>query len=217
MQRQNRTRMQHNYKFYPTLLDAFVYYLGSESETAEQELIDKINRVPFKSDAADKGTWFNNLIDASITLWDRFNLCYVDGIAAELVEYLQGSQMQLYTETTIIVDGAHVLLYGYIDYVKQYKALDLKTTREYSLGKYQKSIQRHLYPVYLIDRGANITEFEFVVTDFNGVYKESYSVDYNSSKLELHNVCRDFIAFLESKRNLITDKKIFGELLTEKK
>jgi hypothetical protein len=34
------------YRFYATLLDAFVWYQVSESDTAEQDLINKINRVP---------------------------------------------------------------------------------------------------------------------------------------------------------------------------
>ena len=57
------------YNFYTTLLDAFQRYLDAESiyekyfnekmsfaeyeAQAKQELIDKINRVPFDSEAAD--------------------------------------------------------------------------------------------------------------------------------------------------------------------
>jgi len=67
------------YNFYATLLDAFQRYLDAESiyekyfnekmsfaeyeAQTKQELIDKINRVPFDSDAADKGTAFNELVD----------------------------------------------------------------------------------------------------------------------------------------------------------
>ena len=63
-----------NYKFYPSLLDAYQWYVSSENENAEQEFIDKINRVPFTSELADKGTLFNNFIDNSLDLWDKSNL-----------------------------------------------------------------------------------------------------------------------------------------------
>ena len=78
--------MQPNYKIYATLLDTFWGYLNSDviwdkywgwSETPPhtpeefheqqfQELIDRINRKPFDSEAADKGTVLNEIIDCMI-------------------------------------------------------------------------------------------------------------------------------------------------------
>lgn len=75
-----------SYKFYATLLDAYQDYLDSDkiyeqywgySENPPctlqefqlkqfQSLIDKINRVPFDNEAADKGTAFNEVIDCII-------------------------------------------------------------------------------------------------------------------------------------------------------
>lgn len=83
---------QPSYKIYPSLLDKFDKYLHADeeiesfwnidNETGEykrspeevenelkQSLIDSINRVPFASEAANKGTAFNEIID-----------CYVNGI-----------------------------------------------------------------------------------------------------------------------------------------
>ena len=77
---------QHNYKIYPSLLDKFQQFLDADekveafwnidNETGEykktseeieaelfQSLIDSINRVPFDSEAAQKGTAFNAIID----------------------------------------------------------------------------------------------------------------------------------------------------------
>ena len=85
MKLQNLKKMQ-IYNFYPSILDTFSNYINcsktyqkfwgnSESpskseEEYEQEcfnqLIDKINRVPFESEAADKGTAYNELIDCII-------------------------------------------------------------------------------------------------------------------------------------------------------
>ena len=76
---------QPKYRFYPSLLDKFEQYLRADeqvesfwnidNETGEykkspeeieaelkQSLLDTINRVPFESEAADKGTAFNAVI-----------------------------------------------------------------------------------------------------------------------------------------------------------
>lgn len=75
-----------SYKFYATLLDGFQDYLNSDQiweqywgysdnppHTPEefkqiqfQSFIDRINRVPFDSEAADKGTAFNEIIDCMV-------------------------------------------------------------------------------------------------------------------------------------------------------
>lgn len=203
-------QLQPDYKFYPSLLDAYKWYQASESDGSEQELINKINRVPFKSDSADKGTWFNELIDHSIKGNGKYGLQYLNGVALEVFERLKGASMQVYTSTLLEVDGKIVELYGYIDYVLQDKVIDLKTTQVYDLGKYQKSMQLHFYPVSLIDEGNVINEFEFLVTDFVNVYPETYKVDYQRSKMILIDSCKELIRFLQLKRDLITDKKVFA-------
>lgn len=77
---------QPKYRFYATLLDTFMNYVESDAvwekywgwsdappHTPEefrqeqfQQLIDRINRVPFDSEAADKGTAFNEVIDCMV-------------------------------------------------------------------------------------------------------------------------------------------------------
>lgn len=205
-----------NYRFYPTLLDAFVWYQASESENAEQELLDKINRVPITDEKAlermNKGTAFNDAVDLllerGVVIADDWG--FDENIILELGLYLIGSTPQHYTETTIEVDGKIVTLCGYIDYVREAKCIDLKTTSSYDLGKYKGSMQRHLYPVSLHGEGVIVDEFEFLVTDFKSVFKEPYKVDLGESLTTLKEVCRQFISFIESKKHLITDKKIFG-------
>lgn len=75
-----------NFCFYATLLDGFTDYLNSDDiwsrywgnsenpphypeefkQIQFQSLIDRINRVPFDSEAADKGTAFNEIVDCLI-------------------------------------------------------------------------------------------------------------------------------------------------------
>ena len=199
------------YKIYPSLLDAYNWYASSESETATQELIDKINRLPFQSDAADRGTCFNKLIDAELEGRERFGFNFVTGLAKDICDRLEGAQRQLFVSTVIEVDGVMVELYGYLDYLKYDIVTDLKTTKQYELGKYKDGMQRHVYPVALIDHGNQINNFEFLVTDFNVVYPELYPVDYDKSKAIIVDSCRQLIRFLETHKDIITDKKIFNQ------
>lgn len=205
-------KLQPDYKFYPSLLDSYKWYQQSEGDEAEQEFINKINRVPFQSDAADKGTWFNELIDVSLKGLEKHGIHYLnENCAYAIMCQLEGSARQVYTSTMIEVNGKLVEIYGYMDYVKQDRVIDLKTTRAYELGKYKDSLQMHFYPVSLIDAGNEINVFEFLVTDFENVYSELYPVNYQISKAILTSVCRELIRFLEIKRDLITDKKIFNQ------
>lgn len=48
----NQQQPKPDFKFYATLLDSFARYQNSESDNAERELIDKINRVPITDPAA---------------------------------------------------------------------------------------------------------------------------------------------------------------------
>ena len=206
---QNSQRLP-DYKFYPSLLDAYNWYASSENEDAENELINKINRVPFESEAASKGTWFNNLIDQALIGIDKYGTNHLTGYAGDIAEMLKGSARQVFCSTQIEVDGKVIELYGYIDYVKEDRVIDLKTTSQYDLGKYKGSMQLHFYPVALTDEGNEINSFDFIVTDFKNVYTESYPVNYEVSKKEIVNACKNLIRFIETKRKIITDKKIFG-------
>lgn len=203
--------LQPDYKIYPSLLDAYKWYQASESDTSEQEFIDKINRLPYQSDAADKGKWLNELIDISLKGQEKYKCQFLTGYPGEIVKRLAGAVKQVYTSTMIEVGSKIVELYGYIDYVKEDRVIDLKTTKTYELGKYKDSLQMHLYPVSLIDEGNEINEFEFLVTDFENIYSEVYKINYANSKAILTDCCKELINFLRLRRHLITDRKIFNE------
>lgn len=209
---------QPKYRFYATLLDAFSWYQVSESENAEQELIDKINRVPITDPKAlermGKGSALNNLID-SIVLngYDKFDevpgITVFDGvefkteIVKQIAGQLHGSIAQHKTSTIISVNGIAVEVYGVLDYVIESRCIDLKTTSSYDLGKYKDSMQRHLYPICLFNEGVVVDEFEFLVTDFKSVFKEPYRVDLKESEAVIKNQCQMLIDFIESKKHFI--------------
>lgn len=220
---------QPKYRFYATLLDAFAWYQVSESENAEQELLDKINRVPITDEKAlervNRGKELNDLVDGilrgEIELTDETVSFNYGGfefratVIRELVQYLSGAVIQHRTSTIIIANGVAVEVYGVADYIKQNKCIDLKTTSGYDLGKYKDSMQRHLYPVCLYNEGIAIDEFEFLITDFNSVFKEPYQVDTIQSNSILATQCAMLIEFIESRKHLITDTKIFVEQINQ--
>lgn len=105
-----------SYRFYATLLDSYTNYLNSNiiweaywgfsdnpPHTPEefkqkqfQDLIDRINRVPFESEAAAKGTAFNEIVDAMIEhrapgngvsvekIWDRMDMTGEPAVGAKV-------------------------------------------------------------------------------------------------------------------------------------
>lgn len=231
-------------------------------ELAKQDLINAINRVRSTSEAASKGTAFNELVDALInnkksetlktkkvfydvngnfirTEWplnqevfklagvqaeiDGFTFIFDINLLKEAAEYLKGSINQVYTSATIDTCYGKVELYGYIDELRKNKVYDLKTTKKYEFGKYQKYWQRYVYPYCLIESGecSEIESFEFTCYQLSGgtekqslikgkKYPEVYNYNHEQSKSLIKAHCERFIEFLEENKELITDKKVFG-------
>lgn len=199
------------YNIYPSLLDAFQYYLDAEKhweafeggkeepsctideyiEKAKQEFIDKVNRVPFTSLAADKGTAFNILIDCIIERRDsredenieikavqyetrnremragfevRYNgneFIYDKEMCFELAEIFKGSIPQYRCEGTLVTKYGNVFLYGYLDELMPNKICDIKTTGRYSAYKFRDHYQHLVYPYCIRQEGSNIDLFEY--------------------------------------------------------
>jgi len=246
-----------NYKIYPSILDKFEGYINSSKvyqqyygfseepsiteEEFEQkkfrELIDGINRVPMKwedSEAADKGTAFNEVIDCLVenrksdkmeiervfdgavvtALKAKYNnrsFEFPMNICKEFVEYLNGTLTQQFVEAVLPTRYGNVLLYGYVDELLPFKVVDIKTTSKYTAYKYRDAWQRIAYPYCLNAMGNKINDFEFAVTDFKNTWIEHYSYNPEKDIPELTGHCEAFIEFLEANQELIINQKIFAE------
>lgn len=205
------------YKIYPSVLDKFQSYLdvdvaveefwnldseGEYKETAdemsdrlEKELLDAVNRVPREpSEAADKGTCFNEVVDCLIS----HRKCEYEGMdirsekRAEMpviVANLNGFEFVYDLDTckdaALYFDGAisqhqccailptkygDVELYGYVDEIKGDMVYDIKTTSRYEFGKYGGGWQRHLYPYCLVESGEmkEVAAFEYTAFVWSG-------------------------------------------------
>lgn len=269
---------QPKYRMYPSLLDKFEQYLRADeevesffnidNETGEykkspeqieaelkQSLIDAINRVPFSSEAADKGTAFNALVDMAIhrekhvpnerepyeIIGDKeTNMVQVTFPATELApvrnflfdrqwvieqaKYFDGAVSQLFVSAILPTRYGDVELYGYVDEIVRDVVYDIKTTSSYSFGKYEHGWQRHVYPYCLITSGemGSVKAFEYTAYALKGGssrnpvisgtrYPEYYTYNHEQTVKLLTAHVERFIEFLEANKELITDKKIFGQ------
>lgn len=245
-----------SYRLYATILDAFWNYLNSDiiynrywgfsenpphteqefHELQFQELIDRINRKPFDSEAADKGTAFNELVDALIEKRkpndmdierNAENTCYTViyknrtftfpiSLCCEFADYFKGALTQQRVEAILPTTFGNVLVYGFIDELMPTTVHDIKTTGSYSVGKFKSHFQHLVYPYALIQNGNDIRTFEYNILEFSkagypvDTYTETYVFVPERDIPILTNHCEEFIRFLEENRELITDTKIFG-------
>lgn len=250
---------QPKFKFYATLLDRFTSYLRSDAiwdrywgfsenppytleefkEKQFQSLIDTINRVPFDSEAADKGTAFNEVIDcmienrkSEIVQVERLLSDMMDGrqalvglratynnhqfdfpisICREFANYYKGALSQQRVEAILHTCFGDVLVYGVIDELMPMSVHDIKTIGSYYVGKFKDHWQHIVYPYCLMQNGSDVRLFEYNITDFKSTYTESYTFVPKRDIPILIEHCEELIRFLNDNKNLITDKKIFAE------
>ena len=136
-------------------------------------------------------------------------------LCREFANYYKGAVPQVYTEAVLSTRYGDVLLYGYIDELMPTCVHDIKTTSKYSVGKFLHHWQHIVYPYALQQEGNDISDFEYniaVMAKYGEpkTYTEAYSFvpDRDIPRLQAH--CEGLIEFIELKRDLITDKKIFA-------
>lgn len=246
------------YLIYATLLDAFQGYLSSSeiyqkywgfseepSKTEEQfeqeqfqSVIDRINRVPFDSEPADKGTAFNEVIDCIIenrasekvemksnkennTIWAKYNnreFVFPRNFCIEFAQQFKGAICQVHTSAILDTKYGPVELYGYIDELMPLKVHDIKTTGKYSVFDFKNHWQHRVYPFCLQQNGLDVSEFEYNVVEINkyngsinNTYVEFYSYLPERDIPLLTSHIEALIEFIELNKHLITDKKIFNQ------
>lgn len=194
------------YHIYPTLLNTYSLFNrkvkdgNGELFVNFDQMISSINREAKPATAPQtKGVNFENAVITGKGE-DAFADTILDKIRAKLpAKY----KTQVFTKFVV----RNVEIYGYIDVLGEGRAIDLKTTSNYKSGKYSNNFQ-NLYLLGLRNKG--ITQLDYLVTDFNEVYVESYNVRQFNFNPMLEEI-ETFTKFLELNKSLITDRKIFGE------
>lgn len=207
--------MSLRYNIYPSLLDSFTRYLNCDeayehiwgfsdhpSKSLEewraeqlQELLDTLNRKPFRSVYADLGTTFNNLVDMYIN-----KTTYQRAYGQELFDYSEpiwatlykgreyrfpadmvrmvgglyyGAVSQLFVEGHIDTLFGGVRLYGYLDELMPFAVHDIKVTHRYEPWKFKGNAQHLVYPLCLVQMGvARPTEFDYDILEVRSNAKE---------------------------------------------
>lgn len=155
---------------------------------------------------------------------DGFEFFFDKDFCLEAAEYFKNSICQYYTKANLETSKGVVELHGYIDYLRQDKLFDAKTTKQYAFGNYQKKWQRYTYPFTLIESGMmnEVNSFEFTIYVLKGgtsrtplitgtQYKEVYTYDHEQARTMLTQQCERVIEFLEDNRSLISNMKVFGQ------
>jgi hypothetical protein len=208
------------YKIYATILDAFQWYQDSQQDTAFQDLIDKINRVPFSSEAADKGTAFNDVVDMYLHgqialhpsgLFLHNGFAFEEKLVTEFASNLHGATPQVRMSAPVHTRYGLVELYGVMDELMMGTVVDIKTTKQYTFPKYLRAWQHIVYPCILRHHTGMDYAFAYLVTDFKDIYCEDYQYSHERDYSRLVSFLESFIEFLEQHRELITDLKIFNQ------
>lgn len=215
------------YCIYATLLDSYFNYLNSDviynryygwSEnppcTEEEfqkkqfeELIDRINRKPFDSEAADKGTAFNEVIDCMIedrksesvkverlysdevnggqhvtalkATYNNREFTFPISLCREFADYYKGALTQQRVGAILPTVYGNVLVYGVIDELMPNSVHDIKTTGSYTVGKFKDHHQHLVYPYALMMNGSDVRSFEYNIVEFNrGYVVDTYTETY---------------------------------------
>lgn len=249
-----------SYNFYATLLDSYQNYLDSDilwekfwggspdpklsiteyAEQCRQDLLDRINRVPFDSEAADKGTAYNEIVDCLIEHrnTDKMKVSKVlneEGtvtalkaeykereftfpveMCKDMADVFKGAIPQYYCEGILPTKYGNVKLYGYIDELMPTCIHDIKTTGKYEAFKFRNHWQHLVYPYCLMQMGSDVRTFEYDVvmmgksTDKYDFFTEVYTFNPATDIARLTAHCEGLIEFLMAHRHLITGKKIFN-------
>lgn len=149
----------------------------------------------------------------------NFDMAFCRSVA----DYFKGSVPQHLCSAPITTKYGVVELYGYIDYVPaDGRVCDLKSTSNYTFGKFANGWQKHVYPYCLIESGemSDVRMFEYTVYQLKSTisdptitgiqYREEYTYNHEYSTRQLRMICERFIEWLEAHKSVITDTKIFG-------
>lgn len=144
-------------------------------------------------------------------------------LCKEAAEFFAGSLTQFFAQSIMNTAYGDVEIYGYIDEWPDNKMYDIKTTGRYTFGKFERKWQRHAYPWCVVNSGmaTEIESFTYWVVEWayqrkgdllmaKSVTQETYTYDHQDSGIKLRYHIEAFIEWLESRREFIQDKKIFG-------
>lgn len=200
------------------VIDCMIEYRKSdkvEVEKVYEKIVDGVcdphTGKPIDCDVIYTG----KLIGLSVK-YNGYEFFFPIGLCNEFANYYQGAVTQKYVEGIISTTFGDVKLYGFIDELMPLSVHDIKTTSQYSVGKYKRNSQHLVYPYCLIQMGNDVRTFEYNVAQIGGYKYETFTETYEFNPIRdiplLQQRCEDFICFVNDNKELIIDKKLFNEI-----
>jgi hypothetical protein len=194
------------YQLYPTLLNQYILYQNGSQNASGQPLVSleallaMVNREPvLTTDPQQTGLNFEKAV--------------ITGKAKEefpeaIIEQVQNMLPKRFkTQVLSQFDLGNVHFYGFVDVLGEGRAIDIKTTKKYQPNMHAGNAQ-NLYLLGL--KNQKISTLEYIITDFDQVYTETYllrSFNFNPLLESMYSFCD----FLENHRASIHNVRIFGQ------
>lgn len=158
---------------------------------------------------------------ALTTYVDGFAFRFAEQLVTALAENIGDAVVQPLLSATIDTTFGEVELYGYADYINGDRIVDLKTTADYTPGKYRDNWQHRVYPLLAVTSGMmeRVHEFDYIVAELKSdrqpldgrIFVESYHGTLAASEYEVQMMLEtDFLPWLENHRGEITNDRVFG-------
>lgn len=186
------------YRFYPSLLNTFTRFL--QGKLNEQELLDRINRVPVpQTEGQKRGVSFEDAVLKKIGE-EFFDPELLKTVRQRLPKPIL--KTQAYCQYQI----DDVLIYGFVDILGRNEVVDLKTTSHYEPNRYKEDHQNFYLPAFVKN---GVRQIRYLITDFQQVYEEVYDL-HTHFEVQLNEIYL-FKLFLYEHQNRIPDSKIFSK------
>jgi hypothetical protein len=195
--------MMASFEFYPMLLNAYHRYLKDRSTDSETQLFNKINRIP-ETDPELLNKFRKGISFEAAVLKNKPHTFDPD-----LIKNVR-SMLPAKRKEQHFVQFRHknIRFYGFTDVLGNGRVIDLKTTSNYTEGKYAFNFQTlYLYAL----KEAGFKTMEYITYDFETVYHEIYPIDqipFNDMLKEME----EFSTFLLENQSRITDRKIIQQI-----
>lgn len=194
---------------------------AAEKGTAFNEIVDCLieNRKSSREDCKIYSTANKSGIKVIRAEINGFTFDFDIQLCKDVAKYFEGSITQFFANATMGTSYGNVQLYGYIDEWVGNKMFDIKTTGRYSFGKFEHGWQRHVYPWCVIESGmtTEIESFEYYIVAWRGgtpitgdIYRETYTYSHEESGRKIREMLESFLGWLESRKEFIQDKRIYG-------
>lgn len=176
----------------PTLLNSWQYYLNANfslEESAKTSFINCLNKIKTEpTPDMIRGLNFENDVYEFL----EGKLEFIEPTAFEVSQIVKGSMFQVpLMKKFLNFENYEIYIYGIADCINKNIIYDIKSVKNYDIGKYKSSAQHKIYL-----SASNADTFKYVVSDGDCVFEEEYN---KSPKLEeeLKELILDFLYWLQ--------------------